>query len=78
MGKCNGKCGVCAACKFRATKGVTVVPASASEAMSEAEFEQRASEASRRENEAERAMEQARERAWLRVQGIRDDSDEGR
>lgn len=73
MAKCNGSCGTCAACRFRASKGVTVVPAANEHGVSNAEFERRAAEYATREREAERAMETARERAWWRVQGYRDD-----
>lgn len=74
MAKCNGSCGACAACKFRASKGVTVVPPSTEPALSAHEFARRAAEdATDREHAAERSMERAREGAWLRRQGIYDE-----
>lgn len=73
MTKCNGTCGTCAACRFRASKGVTVVPSSTEPTVSNAEFERRAAEYATSEREAEQAMESARERAWWRRQGYRDE-----
>jgi hypothetical protein len=72
--KCHGTCGVCPACKHRASKGVQVVPPSTEPALSAREFERRAAEeATDREHAAERSMERAREGAYLRRQGIYDE-----
>lgn len=62
MPKCNGNCGECAACRFRATKGVTVCKPGDS-AADERERE-------RAVRHAERSMERQREAAYLRSQGV--------